>query len=245
MWQVEEDGRIRRAGQPGILCQFALQLPGGPTGIPEGNQVLGGPALVGNCEKYILGGGEAQFAEIKSGLEVVSGWMQDKAAISLHRTAAHYPQVLAVLCRTVVRAQLLKYIGQVQAAGLIDDQPHGALCIVVDQVNQRLRKVRIIHLRHGNQEVMLEIAGFECLHAASFGGCAASRKRWLDEEAVAGVALLPVGGLLAGQPVAAVKAPGADDFKTIEFAQVAGEGGIGSSQSNNAKRCLVENRLAG
>ena len=65
----------------------------------------------------------------------------------------------------VVRAQLLQHISQAQPARAIDDQAHGAFCAVFDQVDQRLGKVRIGHLRHGDQEVMLEVAGRGAFHA--------------------------------------------------------------------------------
>ena len=47
-------------------------------------------------------------------------------------------------------------------------------------------------------------------------------------------------GLLAGQSVAAVKAPGADDFQPIKLVQVAGEGAVGRGQAHDAQRGRLE-----
>lgn len=53
------------------------------------------------------------------------------------------------------------------------------------------------------------------------------------------------GWLITRQSIAALEAPGADDFQAVDIGQVAGEGGIGRGQAHDALRGLVEYRLAG
>jgi hypothetical protein len=45
-----------------------------------------------------------------------------------------------------------------------DYQSHSALFVVIDQVDQRLREMRIGHVWHGNQELVLEVARFGVFH---------------------------------------------------------------------------------
>ena len=60
--------------------------------------------------------------------------------------------------------QLLDHIGQAQTAGTVDDQAHGTFGVVLDQVGHGLGKMRIGHVRHGNQEVVLEVGRGAVFH---------------------------------------------------------------------------------
>src|SRR5690606_5843024 len=61
-------------------------------------------------------------------------------------------------------AQLLQHVAQGQLARSIDDQAHGTVLVVFDQVDQAARKIRIGHVWHGDQKVILEVGA---VHAAS------------------------------------------------------------------------------
>ncbi|MOA14163.1 hypothetical protein D3C78_1342490 [compost metagenome] len=90
--------------------------------------------------------------------------MKDETAIGLHRATDEDRHMLAERWRFDFRAQLLKDIGQVQILRTVDHQPHGAIGRVLDDVGQGVRKVRVGHVRHGDQELMLEIAGADVFH---------------------------------------------------------------------------------
>ena len=53
---------------------------------------------------------------------------------------------------------VLKDIGQVQLLRAVDHQAHGTIGRVLDDVGQGLRKVRVGHMGHGDQELMLEVS---------------------------------------------------------------------------------------
>jgi hypothetical protein len=90
--------------------------------------------------------------------------VQDETAIGLHRAADEDRHMLAQCWRLDVRAQLLEDIGQVQLLRAVDHQPHGAIGRVLDDVGQGVGKVRVGHVRHGDQELMLEVAGADVFH---------------------------------------------------------------------------------
>ncbi|MNR45408.1 hypothetical protein D3C85_1642520 [compost metagenome] len=90
--------------------------------------------------------------------------MQDKAAIGLDRATDVDRYVLAARGRFDIRSQLLKDIRQVEFLRAVDHQSHRAVGGVLDDVGQGLRKVRIGHVRHGDQELMLEIARADIFH---------------------------------------------------------------------------------
>lgn len=162
---VEQDVGVVRAGQPGVVGQFGLQLSGFPARVAESDHTFRRADAVSDGEQHILGGRQGQFAvEFDGGLKGFPRGMQDKPAISLHRPADKYRHMLAEQRRLDVRAQLLEDIGQVQFLRTVDHQPHGTIGRVLDDVGQGVRKVRVGHVRHGDQEVMLEVAGADVLH---------------------------------------------------------------------------------
>ncbi|MCY1247473.1 hypothetical protein D9M72_608100 [compost metagenome] len=83
--------------------------------------------------------------------------MQDEAAVGLYRAAAEDVHRLAACRRQLVRAQLFEYVAEAEPARAIDHQTHGALFVVLHQIGDGLGKVGVRHMRHGDQEVVLEV----------------------------------------------------------------------------------------
>ena len=102
-------------------------------------------------------GRQRQAAELYSRLENLPTGVQDEAAISLDRAAGMNGDLLAASRGGEFRSQLLQNIGQGQALRSVDHQTHSAIGVVLDDISQRLRKVRVCHVRHGDQELMLEV----------------------------------------------------------------------------------------
>jgi hypothetical protein len=89
--------------------------------------------------------------------------MQDKAAIGLHRAAEIHRQVGEAGFRGFVierDADPIEEPGQVHVGRTIDDDPDRAVCVVFADEGQRAGKIRIVHGRHGDQEVIGEADGF-------------------------------------------------------------------------------------
>ncbi|MNP23047.1 hypothetical protein D3C76_1157420 [compost metagenome] len=139
-------------------------MPGFPARIAEGDQALFRPAAIGDGEQHILGSGQRQAVQLDGGLEALVTGVQDKAAIALYRAAHIDRYVHATGRRFDVRAQLFEDIGQVELLGPIDHQPHRAIGVVLDDVGQGLREVRVGHVWHGDQELVLEVIRAEVLH---------------------------------------------------------------------------------
>ncbi|MNY42862.1 hypothetical protein D3C86_1777900 [compost metagenome] len=90
--------------------------------------------------------------------------MQDETAVGVHRTAGVDWQLAAALVRLGFRLQLLEHVGQTEAAAAVDHQAHGAVLVVLDQIDHRVGEIGVGHVRHGDQEMMLEIAGGCAFH---------------------------------------------------------------------------------
>src|SRR5690606_38575814 len=94
--------------------------------------------------------------------------MQDEPSFALDRAAIEYHAGAYARGNIQARGGLFQHVTQIQTAGAIDDQPHGAIGVVLAQIDQGLRETRILHVRHGDQEMVLEVAR-KCLgHAAKY-----------------------------------------------------------------------------
>ncbi|MNC74211.1 hypothetical protein D3C75_1255270 [compost metagenome] len=90
--------------------------------------------------------------------------MQHEAAVGLYRATLVDRHLQGAGRRRFVRAQLLEDVGQAQFLWSVDHQAHGAMLIVLDDIREGLGEVRIGHVRHGDQELVLEVAGCEGFH---------------------------------------------------------------------------------
>ena len=84
--------------------------------------------------------------------------MQHEAAIDLHG-AAEMHRPLAQLGVGERDVDLLEQRGERHVRRLVDDDAERAVLVVLADVRQRVRKMRVRHRRHGDQEVMREIGG--------------------------------------------------------------------------------------
>lgn len=136
--QLEEDVVPNRTAEPGIVGQLRFELAGIPAGVAEGDQVVLWTVAVGDSEQHILRRGHGQLAQCKGGLIAVAARMQHEAAIGLDRATGKHRQALADDRARLVRAQLLENVRQIQAARVVDHQPHRAFRAVLDDIDQLL-----------------------------------------------------------------------------------------------------------
>ena len=113
---------------------------------------------ISDGKQHVLGGGQGHALQVDSGLERRAAGMQHETPVRLHRAAEIDRHCLATGGRVDLRAQLLKDIRQVQALRAVDHQPHGTIGRVLDDIGQGVRKVRVGHMGHGDQELMLEVS---------------------------------------------------------------------------------------
>ena len=79
--------------------------------------------------------------------------MQHEAAVGLDRSADKHRQAHLV-GPAAIKADLPQEAVQRQVGTVIDDHAHGALLTVVAHVNHRAGKQGILHVRHGDQEMV-------------------------------------------------------------------------------------------
>ena len=99
-----------------------------------------------------------QRAEIQARFPLLGAAMQHEAAFGLHRTAVEYHAVADRPRHAQFGRGLFQHIAEVQAAGLIDHQSHGAVLVVLAEIDHGMGETGILHVWHGDQKVMLEIA---------------------------------------------------------------------------------------
>ena len=118
-----------------------------------------GPFAAGNGLEHVLRSRETDFiVDGERGLPVAERPVQHEAAIDLHG-AAEMHRPLAQLGIGERNIDLLEERGQRHVRRLVDDDAERAVLVVLADVRQRVRKVRVRHRRHGDQEVMREIGG--------------------------------------------------------------------------------------
>ena len=95
-WGIKQDMSGIRAGQPGVVGQFGLQLASIPAGIAQADQAAVRAAAVGNAEQHIGRGTQGQpVVEFDCSVKVHAGRMQDKATVDHDRPATEDRHVLA------------------------------------------------------------------------------------------------------------------------------------------------------
>ncbi len=80
--------------------------------------------------------------------------MQNKAALNLNWPAGKDRVSAYVLA--VVEVELFENLAQRYIEGLIDDQPHGAILVVLAEIDKGIRKGSAVQLRRGQQKMILQ-----------------------------------------------------------------------------------------
>ncbi len=169
-WVTPRTANSRRLAWTPVTRSNALKIAStGPSPIaaswttsPSGLRTR--TVAVGNGEQHVLGRGQRQAFQLDGGLVGLADRVQDKTAVGLHRAAGIDRHMLAKGWRLDVRAQLFEDIGQAQRLRTVDHQPHGTVRAVLDYISDGLREIRVGHVRHGDQEVMLEVRRGEVFH---------------------------------------------------------------------------------
>src|SRR5690606_7512767 len=123
----EDDGGQCRDGQPEVVTDLLLQLPGLPASAPKRDQGILRSLALRDIDQDIPGHGDTEFVCYwQSVLPVAARLVQDKALVLFHRAAAH--DMLAMENQVSdpgggVDIQLRHQLCYAQTGGLVDDQP--------------------------------------------------------------------------------------------------------------------------
>ena len=150
---LKQQRLICRDAQPGITLDFLLQLAGRPASIAKRQQAQARAAAARNRAQNIHTGRQREAsAEPKATFRRPIIRMQHKAAASFHRPAGDQPDLALGWHR--VKAELLQQFVKGQAFDrTIHHQPHRALGGVIAEAHHALRKARVLHARHRNQQM--------------------------------------------------------------------------------------------
>src|SRR6185437_3456299 len=167
--------------QPAIVLDFALELAGGPAGIAQREDRVLGPAAPGDRLEDVDGGGQANaVVDLQRRIldEEIAG-MQHEAATGLDRAAAKHLHALGVfrqfyLLGLLDDVELHQQTGEIDAARrAVDDDSHRALGRMRAEIDHRTLEPRIVHHRHRDQDLAVEIAAASGREVADAGNLAA------------------------------------------------------------------------
>ena len=150
---LEQKRLIGWHAQPGIALDFLFQLAGRPAGIAKRQQALARPTAACNRAQDINARGQGEaFAKGQASLGGPIIRMQHKAAPSFHRPARDKADL--PLRRHGLQAKLLQQFVEAETFNrAIHHQPHRALSRMVAQTHHALRKARVFHAGHRNQQM--------------------------------------------------------------------------------------------
>src|SRR5208282_4279036 len=132
---------------------FGVELAGAPAGIAQRQEALLRSAALADGAQNLERGGECDITahHQRAVLDVIGG-MQHEAAPGLDRAAEM--DLLAAFRAGALDAELphQRRPGDL-VQKLVNHQPHRAVGVVRAQEDHRAREARILHLRHGDQEM--------------------------------------------------------------------------------------------
>ena len=144
---------VRRDGQPNIFCQLALQLPFAPFGITNTDQSLIHRTFFRQVFNHIARRSQRDVIGYHhTVLPAADRRMHDIAALNLNRSAHHHIFMLQAQRDIAVGGGENHVHGNRRR--LVDDDAQRTFFIVFAHINDRIRKKRIVHMRHGNQEMV-------------------------------------------------------------------------------------------
>lgn len=163
--QIENHCRAGTDSQPGILFEFFLDLPGCPTRITERYQdvVRIRARAVAECLQDILRGGQSDLiVNRKRRLPFAYRTVQHKPAVDLNRPAKVHRQSGKFVVGQF-DFNLFEQCPQGHIRRPVDNYTQRALLIVLANESERLGKVGIDHVRHGDQEVVRQVYALHLL----------------------------------------------------------------------------------
>src|SRR6056297_690315 len=157
-WQIEQDVSLGHHVQPGVVAHFVLQLSGIPARIAQRHEKLLRPVPFSDGFENIARGRHRDARpDPHAGFPDRWPGMQHEAALGMHGTAL-VDQNIVEVSTAAFDADLVENVGQGDPGGSIDGDSERALVIVLTQQGNATGKVRVIHARHRDEELMFEIA---------------------------------------------------------------------------------------
>src|SRR5512135_82327 len=155
--RIEDDRVLGLDREPRVLRQLVLELARRPAGVAERHQDLGRAFAAADGLENVLGGGQPdRLTHPERGLPLAGRRVQHEPAVGLHGSAEKNRRIRQLAVAQREREALEQRLhGHVD--GAIHHYAERALLIVLAHVSQRPRKIRIDHVRHGDQEVMRQI----------------------------------------------------------------------------------------
>src|SRR5580704_10952474 len=156
--QFENQTQVHRRTQPRVRPKLFLQLAAVPAGVPQGDNGLLGPLAARHGRQYVPRRGHVQrIGDLERRIPFAERAMHDEAAIGLHRSTAQYlPLPEGSLAE--LDLELIEYFPHAHRQGLVEDQSERAVRIVIAHQGDGLREIRITHVRHGDQQLVGQIA---------------------------------------------------------------------------------------
>ena len=134
-----------------------FKLPGLPSRIPQRDEHVRRAVAAADGLEHVLGCGEAHVvADGECGLPVAEGPVQHESAVELHGSA----EVDRRLAERLVgkgNVDLLEQGRELHVDRPVDDDTQRAVLVVLAHIGERVRKIRVRHGRHGDEEVVREI----------------------------------------------------------------------------------------
>ena len=157
--RLEQHAGIGRDGEPGVLRDLLLELSRRPAGVAQRHEHVLRALAARDRLEHVLRRREADVVvDGERGLPVAERPVQHEPAVDLDGTAEMHRHAaqLGVRERDV---DLLEQRGERHVGRLVDDDAERAFRTVLADVGERVRKMRVRHRRHGDQEMMREIGG--------------------------------------------------------------------------------------
>ena len=153
---VEDQFATGGGAEPGVIYQLLLQLPGIPTRIAQANQGLLRAFTNGDGFENVTAGGQDQaITEDSAGVPAGGGTVQHKAGFLLDRPTGHHAMPLGGR-HFDFNIHVAEDIAKADLHRAVERQPHGALAAVLNDIGNGMFKVRVSHLWHGHQQLVLQ-----------------------------------------------------------------------------------------
>ena len=169
--RIEDDVEVGRAAQPRVVQNLVLELPRPPARVAERNENVprasSGDERVEDVARH--GDRDVLALHRQRVLPRTGRAMQDEAALLHDRPPFHdrkLPGGVALGVGAAFHPGLLQHRPEVETRGPIDDEAHGPVLVMCEEVGHRAHEVRILERRHGDEKVVGQVHA----HASDCGG---------------------------------------------------------------------------
>jgi hypothetical protein len=153
---LEKDVLRNRTGEPGVLTNLGLQLPGAPTGASKGDDEVFWSVALADGGQQIDAVAQGQLRiDVKAPLPFQGRTVKNENLVGMHRAADVQRHIGDLVLTTEL--QLGKHVPQTDVGvEAVDDHPHGALVVVDAQADDGVGKIGIQQAGHGDEKLSFE-----------------------------------------------------------------------------------------